>query len=190
MPELFNTLRDILYLVSVIRLLPAMMRQFQQSALRWEMENSVADLKLKARGHVLPVLIERLDDGTDPTRQHLACDMAPKFPQERIDRALYYRETQSIHNIFIVLGTEVAKQAQRGAEPGDERAGTVVIDILGDAVRYTFEFRIHVGQDFKVVSEQKDASFRRLFAQMPERVRMLRTLNQADKDRTAISKSS
>lgn len=130
-----------------------------RSGIQWlqsdTVKNTVATVRVTARSMVFPTVIERLDDGTNPEQQHLCIDMAVSFPQERIDAALYYRDSQSKANLAKQFWTAVAEQAFQGAQPGDERTIHVILDYMDNAAIYTYAIRGHVNGDWSYVCPPK-----------------------------------
>jgi hypothetical protein len=157
-------LPELAALFTILRQLPGLVKRWQQSDARWELENNVADLRMKVRGHIAPVIIERLDDGTDPAHQRLGLDLAPRFSEERIAGALRYWPTQSWEIVMEALVYEIAQQAWRDAQPGEERTSAVTLDIMRGVGEYTMVLHGHAGNDWQVVSDHKVVGWRRLFA--------------------------
>lgn len=181
MKELEIVLSIIVATLRLIQVTPGIMKQFASSDFRWELENTKADITMKMRGNIIPVIIERLDDGTDPTHQHLSLDIAPAFSQGRIERALYYSNGLTRDAAFKIIGYEWAKQAMRGAEHGEELTISTTIDMLDGAVIFTFVLTGHVGQDYTIVSQKLDKSIFRIFRQFPKRVKEQKELRKAEK---------
>jgi hypothetical protein len=179
MGELAIILSTIVATLRIVFMMPQIMKQFSESNFRFELENIKADITFKRRGHIMPVLIERLDDGTNPTQQHLSLDLALVFPQERIDRALYYRNGLTAYRVFQVLGYEIGKQAAVGAEPGEERTISAVIDVFDGAITYTYVLRGHVGQGYQLVSLKRDKNIFRFLKQVPKRAKQQMELKEA-----------
>lgn len=126
-----------------------------RSGIQWlqsdTVKNTVATVRVTARSMVFPTIIERLDDGTNPEQLHLRIDMALAFPQERIDTALYYRDSQSKANLAKQFWTAIAEQAFRDAQPGDERNINVTLDYMDNAAIYTYSMHGQVGGDWSYI---------------------------------------
>lgn len=170
--ELLYWLQAVAALGSIAGNLPGALRNFQQFCMMpWELANAKADLQLRLlrqHGHLTPILVERLDDGTDPSHQHYSIDMLPVFPQERIENALFYWPETSLELALLAVAAESGWQTIRGAEIGERCTTTVQMEVVGGYVHLTYVFEGHVGQDYRVVSQHEHTSFRRLFVKAPE----------------------
>lgn len=162
--DILTSLRLLGILLSIAFQLPRTLKQIRQSPPYWEMRNTLADMRMKARGHVTPVIIERLDDGADPEHQHLRVDMARTFPQERIDKALYSQSSQSFKNMAILVLYAAIKQAAQNAQSGDERTTTVTLDVLSSGIRAIFTLHLQVDGNWQMVSRQIKVNLRQHFA--------------------------
>lgn len=160
---LFDILQSVINIVTVIRAARTLPNLLRQSDKYWEIRNTIADVQLKARGHIAPVIIERLDDGTHPEYQHLSIDVAPDFPQERIEKALHYWPGQSIENVVNAMWAAVVQQALRGAEVGEERTTTLILDVF-DGYRYATTIHGVVGGEWERVAERKHLDLRKMWA--------------------------
>src|SRR5689334_15348949 len=98
-----DILTDIATVYTIVQGARDLQKVLQRQGVLSEAQNAIADLRLKARGHIAPIIIERLDNGTHPEYQYLSIDMAPAFPQEHIDKALHYWSGQSVENVVNVL---------------------------------------------------------------------------------------
>ncbi len=162
--DFLTWLRLIGVLLTISFQLPRALKQIRQSPPYWEMRNTLADMRMKARGHITPVIIERLDDGSDPEHQHLRIDMARTFPQERLEHALYSWSSQSFSNVALVVLHAAIKQAIQDAHPGEERTTTVTLDVLSSGIRATITLHLQVDGDWQMVSRQIKVNLRQHFA--------------------------
>lgn len=192
MLDILNALKDAVSFYSATKTLLGGINSFQNSNFRWEFENTKADLIMKAHGHIMPVIIERLDDGINPQFQHLSIDMAPIISQERIENALYYRDTQTIQNALRAIGELIRKQEMvtwKDAESGNEHELTVFIDFLGTFARLILVMSGKVGDtNWEVNSFQRDINIRGFFKEMPERLRVQEQLRKEAKARMKTEK--
>jgi hypothetical protein len=130
--DILEPFRDIFTLYALIKQskeMGSVARQFFQSD---SVQNTVAVVRVRARGVGSPAIIERLDDGTNPFGQHLRIDLAPKFSQERIDAAVDYRASQSWDNLVQQVWSAVFQQAFRGAQQGDKLTIKVTLTYLNN----------------------------------------------------------
>lgn len=175
-----------LTLASLGNTLAESLKRFGRSDMYWEAQNTVADLRMKARGHVSPVVIERLDDGTHPEYQHLNVDFAPAFPPERIAKALHYWSSQSFGNVDRVLQQEIVVHALRGAYEGEERTATIVLTVL-DCASYAVTVHGRVGGKWEVVADRRHTDRRRFFANAIARGKMQSEMRKQVRDQRKIA---
>jgi hypothetical protein len=131
-------------------------------------KDAMVDVRMKARGHLWPVIIERLDDGTDPQHQHLSLDWALwglEYPEERIQKALHYWSSQSFENIVAAFSAAIEAQALRGAQEGEERTGIVILDIFG-GIRQTATVRFHAAGGWTTIARRKDYLWKQMWAKV------------------------
>jgi hypothetical protein len=167
--ELLHWLQAVAALGSIAGNVPGALKNFQQfNMMPWELANAKADLQLRLHGHLTPILVERLDDGSDPSHQHFAIDILPVFPKDRIANALFYWPETSLELALLAVAAESGWQTIRGAEIGEWCTTTVQMEVVGGYVHLTCVFEGHVGHDYRVVSQHEHTSFRQLFAQVPE----------------------
>ena len=141
-------LQGLLMLIGLVKQMHEIAITFQ-SGIQWiRQSNGVALVRVMARNTVFPTIVERVDDGTNPEQQHLRIDMALRFPQERIDNAVCYRDSQSVANLVEQALTAVFTQALRDAQLGDERTINVTLDYMDSAATYIYSIHGHVGGDW------------------------------------------
>ncbi len=151
MPPLLQWLLAIMDVILFLFSLPSLVKTIRQSPIHWMMRDTVAYMQLKTRGWPrLSILIERLDDGSDPLHQKLHFDVAPDFPQGRIEGALAHWTGLPLTRSSIEMAlTEFWRQAfiraTRGAESGEERTFTVVMDVLQSVACQTVTLQGRVG---------------------------------------------
>ncbi len=185
----FDIVSYFLTLASLGKTLAESFKQFEKSGMYWEAQNTVADLRMKARGHVSPVLIERLDDSTHPEYQHLRIDFAPSFPPERIAQALHYWPSQSLENVNKVLRREMVIHALRGAQPGDDRTATIVLNVF-DFARQALTIHGRVGGEWELLAESKRIDWRGFFATAKARGKMQSELQEQAKERRKMARKA
>lgn len=127
------------------------------------------------------MLVERLDDGSDPAHQILHLDMAPKFPQERIDLALLYWPAQTTENVVKAMWREVAKRAFQDRVQGEEQEIVLTLDAFRGSSRMTWVIRGQVGGDCRTIHGSRKSSLRKLFIFAGENARMSREVRDEAK---------
>ncbi len=141
-------LEGLLTLISFVKQVHEIAIGFQSGIQLMRQSNSIALVRVMARNSIFPTIIERVDDGTNPEQQRLRIDMARTFPQERKDRALYYRDSQSVAHLVEQALIAVFAQVLSNAQPNDERTINLTIDYLDGAATYIYAIHGYVGGEW------------------------------------------
>jgi hypothetical protein len=155
--DILGPVKDLYTAYNLIKQVWALGRALRRLSESDTVQNTIAEVRVKARSTLMPAILERLDDGTNPEYQHLRIDLSPKFTQERIKSAstVYYRDSQSFDNLIQQFKNAVIEQASRGAQVGEERTSTVMLQLLDDFAYYTYVVRGQVGGDWILVRDPK-----------------------------------
>lgn len=149
-------------------------------------------LKVKQGPHKrspYPVLIERLDDGSDPLHQILHLDVAPAFPQGRIDQALRYMHSPYYEDILQALGEEIGRRAKYGLSPDADRDCLVEFVLLRGSGLQTFLFRCRIGSEWKLVRKTSKSSWRKILAFAVSNAKMSEQLRKEARTKREQAKS-
>lgn len=157
---LADVITDLATIFTMVRDGRDLLRILRRRGVLSNAETNWSGMRIKGRGYHAPVIIERLDDGTDPAHQHLRIDIEPAFPADRIQKALHYWPSQSSENVVNALWIDVKAQALHDAHEGEERTCTVVLDLLG-GWQYTATTRGQVDGVWEIIAIQRRLDLRK-----------------------------